>query len=510
MRPSWTTGLADDAGATSLSPAARLLALVVLAAVIFGGLAYVLAVDPRLRPPSATGAKGFVLYSLGDYAGATAAYRAHYRALARQSSGRDSLWTAVLAGDVTTARNLAQARIGGRYSRDGWLTLAEIALAEGQPAETLRLAAHVLEQERDQFDALLLSMAAHAQQRAWPQAIQDLNRALRHWRIESRITSFWWALEMTGKLKAMPASERPLCLLAHLHRYLRIFDAWNGQAAIRYAERAIAAGDQPADALLAIAIVRDKQDKPHATFEALTRALAIDPRHPEVLRWAAKSYSDQGDVANEYRMLKTAVEAVPDDPVYLTALSEVLIRKLGDYRQARQVGEQALRAGIRDAEIHRHLGHVHLTLGQSAAALTHYEQAIRMEPAHSQAYLGMGWALLAVGRSPEAIAALERGVQLASYLPDAHIGLARAYQRVKRHRDALIEFQTGIRMAMEIGDANFWDMTELCTLYRRVGELERADQCFRFLLAIQPGGSPVVFRRLAEIQESLRLEREAR
>jgi tetratricopeptide (TPR) repeat protein len=138
-----------------------------------------------------------------------------------------------------------------------------------------------------------------------------LQRALRHWRIESRITSFLWALETTGRLTRLPPGQRPACLLAHWHRYLRIFDPWQGWVAIRHAEQAIRAGDRPADAFVTIAIVRDKQGKPQATFEALMKALEIDPRNPEALLWAAKSYSERGDVANEFRVLKEAADAAP-------------------------------------------------------------------------------------------------------------------------------------------------------------------------------------------------------
>ena len=61
-------------------------------------------------------------------------------------------------------------------------------------------------------------------------------------------------------------------------------------------------------------------------------------------------------------------------------------------------------------------------------------------------------------------------------------------------------------IALGMGDANFWDVKELCGLYRRVGALERAEECFARLIALQPG-APLVDRRLAEVRESLRLER---
>lgn len=492
-----------------MTVSSRVVAAVAIAGALLVGVHYFFVLDPRFHPLSANGAKGFVLYLVGDYLGATAAYRAHYQAVARETPGGDPMGKALLAGDISTARRLAQAAAAGPYARDAWLTLAEIALAEQRPAETLRLASHVLEQERDQFDALLLSAVAHSHQGAWSQAIDDLQRALRHGRIESRITSFLWTLETTGRLRRLPARERPLCLLAHFHRYLRIFDPWNGHVAIGYADKAIAAGDRPADAFLTIAIVRDKQGKPHATFEALMKALEIDPRHPEALRWAAKSYSERGDVANEFRMMKAAVETAPSDSFYLAPLFQILTEKLGDFRRAKLVGEQALRAGIRDGELHRRLGYVHYSLGDYETSLAHYERAVALEPARAKSYEGLGWALQALGRTREAIVAFERAVQLAPYRKDAHLALARAYQRAKRHTEAIAAYERGVQLAIRRGNANFWDVKDLCGLYQRVGALERAEDCLRRLIAIQPG-VPLSHRRLAEIRGSLRLEQELR
>ena len=489
--------------------ATRVVAAVAIAGAVLVGVHYFFVLDPRFYPLSANGAKGFALYLVGDYLGATAAYRAHYQAVAGENPGGDPIWNALLARDISTARRLAQAAANGPYARDAWLTLAEIALWEQRPAEALRLATRVLEQERDQFDAMLLSAAAHSQQGAWSQAIDAVQRALRHGRIESRITSFFWTLETMGRLGRLPAHERPLCLLAHFHRYLRIFDPWNGHVAIGYAEKAIAAEDRPADAFLTIAIVRDKQGNPKATFEALMKALEIDPRHPEALRWAAKSYSERGDVANEFRVMKAAVDAAPNDSFYLAPLLQILTAKLGDFHQAKLVGEQALRASVRDGELHRRLGYVDYSLGDYEASFVHYERAAALEPARAESHEGLGWALQGLGRIREALAAFERAVQLAPYSKDAHLALGRAYHRANRYTEAIAAYERGVHLAMRTGNANFWDVKDLCGLYRRVGALERAEDCLRRLIAIQPG-VPLVHRRLAEIRESLRLEQEVR
>jgi len=495
--------------ALKLPPASkRFLVAVAIAAAALVSLRYLGTLDVRFHPASANGAKGLLRYLVGDYVGAAAAYRAHHQAVARETGDANSMWHALLARDLATAKRLAQAAVGRGYSRDAWLTLAEIALWDDQPAEALRFTTQVLERERDQYDALLLSAAAHSRQRAWSDAIADLGRALRHGRIESRITSWLWALETTGRLRGLPAREQPLCLLAQLHRYLRIFDPWNGYVAIRYAERAVATGDHPAEAWLVIAIVRNKQDKPDASFQAALKALDVNPSQPEALRWAAYGYSARGDVANELRMLQRAVDAAPADPYYLPALLHVLTEKVGDFESAKIVGERALRAGIGDGELYRRLGYIYYSLGHYQTSLDYYAQAVALEPGRADSQGGLGWALQAVGRSAEGLARFERAVQLAPYDTDAHVALARAYHRAKRHTEAITSYERGIDLAMRTGNANFWDFKDLCDLYRRVGALERAEACLTRLISFQPG-APITYRRLAEVRENLRLERAA-
>src|SRR5262249_26574984 len=163
-----------------MTVSARIVAAVAIAGLVLVGGGYFFLLGPRFHPLSANGAKGFVLFLVGDYVGAAAAYRGHYRAGAGETPRRGPLWQGRLARDTSTAKTPHQAAAASPYPRNAWLTLAEIALLEQRPGEALRLATHVLEQERDQFDALLLSAAAHSYQGVWSQAIDDLQRALRH------------------------------------------------------------------------------------------------------------------------------------------------------------------------------------------------------------------------------------------------------------------------------------------------------------------------------------------
>jgi len=224
--------------------------LIIAGAIVVVGLIAVEQIgrmDQRLFGQSPHAARALMRYLAGDYTGAARLYREDLqrRAVAAVSVPAMS-WDAFVMGELDQAE--AQARresSAAPTDPEPLLTLAEIALARRDSATALRHAARVLELRRDDYDALLITAVAQGREGAHHAAIGALKRALRYDRTERRITVFLAVLEATGELDHRPASERPNCLLAHLHRYLRIFDPSHARLAARYAQRAIDAGDDP-------------------------------------------------------------------------------------------------------------------------------------------------------------------------------------------------------------------------------------------------------------------------
>jgi tetratricopeptide (TPR) repeat protein len=121
-------------------------------------------------------------------------------------------------------------------------------------------------------------------------------------------------LEASGDLGQRPAGPKPLCLLAHYHRFLRIFDDAQGQVAIEYAKQAIAAGDRPDDAWVTIGIIYGFWGRSEDSREALAKAVAANPRNPDALLRAALVYGESGDAVTERRLTMEAAELGGDDP----------------------------------------------------------------------------------------------------------------------------------------------------------------------------------------------------
>jgi tetratricopeptide (TPR) repeat protein len=361
---------------------------------------------------------------------AARAYREDLRRSARAGARAeaDSALAALIKGDLGGAAALArEAAARDPAAVAARLTLAEIALQRGEPGAVLDMLRDEGGRPLEHFDALLLGAVAHARSGRPGPAVDLLNRALRSGYVEDRPASFLQALEVTGELGQQPAATRPVCLLAHFHRYLRIFDSTQTWPAVRRAKEAIARGDRPADAHLTIGVVYDKQGYPEEALAELARAVELDPRHVEALRWSAVLHRRRGDLAQEYLAIKRAYEAEPHDPYYLTYFGDLLVDRLGDIHQAKTVWERAVHERPRDARTLGRLGEVEAFLGNQAGAVEHLEAALRLDPTNVRTQWQLGDALRRVGRQEDAIALLRRSVEAAPDSAWTHANLGMAY-----------------------------------------------------------------------------------
>jgi tetratricopeptide (TPR) repeat protein len=331
---------------------------------------------------SRSGPRALVLYFAGRYRDAGRAYRAGQRGPITVDYANDpaGFW-AFRAGHLDEAEQRAKTTLDLVPSAvEPLVTLGEIAIERGDPQAAVNLLTTVLQRWPDHVDALYVGAVAMARAGEPDRAIRALNRGLRSNSAGTRDTILFHIMELSGELQERPTDQRPLCLLAHLHRYLRIFDARQSDIAMRYAHEAIAARDQPADAYLTLGIVLDKQGEYAAARRAMLHAIQEDPYHAEALRWLAVEAGKIGDLLLEYQMIKAAFEAAPTDPYYLDHLERVVVKKLGD-----PLGMAALlqRAGNRtNADVHARPARSALLLGDRAAV--HSQKAAELRASSAQ------------------------------------------------------------------------------------------------------------------------------
>ena len=318
---------------------------------------------------SREGPRALALYLAGNYRDAARAYRAGQRGAVPLTYADDpSGYWALRAGHAEEAERRARTTLLLVPSAlEPRVTLGEIALDGGRPDDAVAAFDAVLRRWPAHADALYLRALAVA--RTDPgRAIDDLNRGLRSSSVGDRDTILSRAMELAGELGSRPPDARPLCLLAHLHRYLRVFDERQGTLAIDYARRAIAKGDRPADAYLTIGVVLDKRGDHAAARRAIHRAIEADPGHAHALWLLSLHASRIGDVLLEYRMITRAFEAAPTDPFYLPHLALVVQTRLDDPHTMAALMQRAVAADPANAEAHARLGIALERLGDKAGA----------------------------------------------------------------------------------------------------------------------------------------------
>ena len=468
-----------------MKPGTRTLLLVGTAAVLllvainqFAGMSL------RFFGASTVAARAFVHYLAGDYGGAARLYRDDLKRRSERAAAESmSSWLLLARGDLVGAesRARAEARVAPT-DPEPLLTLAEIALARRDSAEALQQAGRVLSLRRDDYDALLVTVVAQARQGAADAAIDGLKRALRYGLAERRATVFLAALETTGELDDQPLDARPNCLLAHLHRYLQIYDPSHVGPAIRYAVRAIDVGDHTDDAHVTLAVIDARQGRPTRGFARLQQALAVNPRNTAALLGSARYRAERGELAEEYRLLRAAFDADPNDPFVAATLHGFLVQKLGDYRQALGLAERSLALNPRDAEAWGRQGHVLALLGEHRRALQSYQQAAALAPRTAELEDNVAHVLLQLGRDAEAFTAYQRAVALDPLRPGPHYGLGALHGRARRWNDALREYEMGYAL----GGRGIAHVVGLCGLYVETGRRDEASRCLRAVLTRDP------------------------
>ncbi len=327
-----------------------------------------------------SGPRALALYVTGNYRDAARAYRRGQQGALRVPYESDpSGYWALRAGHLEEGERRAKTTLAlVPTAVDPLVTLGEIALERGKTQDAARTFAAVQERRPDHFDSMLLSAVTAARLGNPGQAVEMINRALRWDTAGNRDTVLYRVMELTGELRVRPPAQQPLCLLAHLHRYLRIFDDTQGPIAMEYARRAIRAGDRPADAYLTLGVVHEKRGEHAEATRAMRRALDADPRQADALRWLGLQANATGDFLLEYQFTKAAYEAAPNDPFYLRDLEYVMLARLDDPQGMATMMEAALARDARNADVHARLGRAAARLGDEARAQRHRQRAVEL------------------------------------------------------------------------------------------------------------------------------------
>jgi tetratricopeptide (TPR) repeat protein len=472
------------ARARRLAPYACLLLVVVLVVVWVVARQHVLRMDAIFFQPSWHGIKGLIAYAAGAYGPAAAAYRAHLRGVVQSGGSVGDPWTdAALAGRLDRAELMARAEIMHGTDRvTPALALAEIALEQGRPDDARHHLEQALRASPEHPDALILASVVHVHRDAADDAIAAVKRALRRESSSPHPLTFLRLLGLLGERDARGQATRRPALLALCHLYLFRLDPSHARPVTKYAERALKAGDQPAEAYVALGVVHARQGQRERALTEFLRATQADPRHAEAHRLAAGLYGERGDLAGQYRMARAAFEAAPADPLYFQVLDDLLGERLADPRAMVEVMERALTFEVHRVRAHRRLGHAYAFVGDEERSLLHYRAAIELQPNDAALHEQLGLALFRLGRTEQAVQAYQRAISLAPNEPDPRRLLGDLYRFTGRDKEAIAEYQAALRLGDGVAG-----LAKLCDAHYALLDLKPALICYETVLELDPG-----------------------
>jgi Flp pilus assembly protein TadD len=114
---------------------------------------------------------------------------------------------------------------------------------------------------------------------------------------------------------------------------------------------------------------------------------------------------------------------------------------------------------------------------------------------------GIANGLRNLGRAEAAIAAYRQALVVAPQRARTHRLLAGVYHDRGRWKDAIHEYE----QARALGDRDTATLENLCAVYHVTSRFDRAEACFRDVLAADPQ-NPRALRLLPEVRENLRVQ----
>jgi predicted O-linked N-acetylglucosamine transferase (SPINDLY family) len=215
--------------------------------------------------------------------------------------------------------------------------------------------------------------------------------------------------------------------------------------------------------------------------------LADDPGHADAAHLLGLVHFRNKDFDSAIRLIRSAVERDPDNPVYRANLGNVL-KDAGRMTDAIGAYRRALELHPGYAEIHNNLGYVLQLSGMIDEGIAHYRKAIALRPENYRAHYNLGNALFLTGKSEEAVAALREAAKLNPEFADTWDHLGTVLQRLGRPGEAEVCFRRWIEIEPDSADAFHALALEL----ERQSRIDEAFDCYRRAVALRPDFLPAL------------------
>ncbi len=200
---------------------------------------------------------------------------------------------------------------------------------------------------------------------------------------------------------------------------------------------------------------------------------AAQPDNGELGYLLAKSYLWAGQYDEAMNIFRKLLEHDPESAPVHMLLGEAL--DAGDREtEATQEFEAAVRAAPQQPEVHFGLGYLYWKQRRYGEAEREFRLELKGNPTHALSLAYLGDILLRDGRDAEAIAALKRAEALNNGLHVVHVDLGRHYQDAKELDLAMREFLDAVRVEPGNYDAHY----RLARIYQELGRQAAAEKEF--------------------------------
>jgi len=184
---------------------------------------------------------------------------------------------------------------------------------------------------------------------------------------------------------------------------------------------------------------------------------------------------------------KTEAEAGEDRVVTLVSEGNQLLAR-GNYAEAAQRYEQAVRIDPGDEDLHYNLGIALARLGRTEEAKKEYAETLQIYPEHVDAHNNLGNLLMNENKPTEAIEHFREAIRIMPEHAPFHNNLGTAFGRQNRVAEAMEAFATAIKLKPTYVEAR----VNLANACLAAGRLDQAIAQLEEALRLQPDFQPAL------------------